>query len=164
MALRKVVEEGDSVLRKRAREIEQVDERIRILAADMAETMEASNGVGIAAPQVGVLRRMFLAVTDAEGADFPRVYINPEILESEGIQEGEEGCLSVPGYVGTVSRPQKIRLKSMDLDGNWMEEDYEDFAAVVICHELDHLNGVLYIDKAADIRPAGEPPEDGESL
>ena len=160
MALRKVVEEGDSVLRTRAREVDEVTDRIRILAEDMAETMDASNGVGIAAPQVGVLRRMFLAVTDPDGDGEPGVFINPELLETEGTQEGEEGCLSVPGLVGTVTRPRKVRLKAMDLSGTWQEYTYEDFAAVVICHELDHLDGVLYTDKAVDIHRAGEVPED----
>ena len=151
MALRNIVEEGDDILRKRAREVTEIDQRIRTLVEDMAETMVSSHGVGIAAPQVGILKRIFLAVPDAEVDETPTVFINPEILLQEGSQVGEEGCLSVPGYVGTVERPLSVKLKALDLDGNENIYEFSDFAAVVICHEYDHLNGILYTDKAKDI-------------
>lgn len=158
MALRNIVEEGDEILRKRAREVVEIDERIRTLVEDMAETMIFSHGVGIAAPQVGILKRIFLAVPDSEVDETPMVFINPEMLHQEGSQLGEEGCLSVPGFVGTVERPLFIKLKALDIDGNEQIYEFTDFAAVVICHEYDHLNGILYTDKAENIH---ETPFDG---
>lgn len=151
MALRNIVEDGDEILRKKAREVTEINARIRILVEDMAETMLSSHGVGIAAPQVGILKRIFLAVPNSEEDETPMVFINPEILHQEGSQWGEEGCLSVPGFVGTVERPVSVKLKALDIDGNEQVYDFQDFAAVVICHEYDHLNGVLYTDKAVDI-------------
>lgn len=151
MALRNIVEEGDEILRKKAREVTEIDARIRTLVEDMAETMTFSHGVGIAAPQVGILKRIFLAVPNSEEDETPMVFINPEILHQEGSQWGEEGCLSVPGFIGTVERPASVKLKAMDLDGNEKIYDFSDFAAVVICHEYDHLNGILYTDKAENI-------------
>ena len=151
MALRNIVEEGDDILRKRAREVTEIDQRIRTLVEDMAETMISSHGVGIAAPQVGILRRIFLAVPDSEIDETPMVFINPEIIHQEGTQMGEEGCLSVPGFVGTVERPLSVKLKALDIDGNEKVYDFQDFAAVVICHEFDHLEGILYTDKAENI-------------
>jgi peptide deformylase len=151
MALRNVVEEGDDILRKRAREVTEIDQRIKTLVEDMAETMASSHGVGIAAPQVGILKRIFLAVPDSEVDETPMVFINPEILQQEGNQVGEEGCLSVPGFVGTVERPLFVKVKALDIDGNEKIYEFSDFAAVVICHEYDHLNGILYTDKAKDI-------------
>jgi peptide deformylase len=151
MALRNIVEEGDDILRKRAREVTEIDKRIITLVEDMAETMMKGHGVGIAAPQVGILKRIFLAVPDSEVDETPMVFINPEILQQEGSQLGEEGCLSVPGFVGTVERPLSVRLKALDINGNEKIYDFQDFAAVVICHEYDHLNGILYTDKAKNI-------------
>jgi len=154
MALRNIVEDGDEILRKRAREVTEIDDRIRTLVEDMAETMAASHGVGIAAPQVGILKRIFLAVPDPDEDETPMVFINPEIIRQEGSQRGEEGCLSVPGMVGTVERPATVKLKALDIEGNERTYEFSDFAAVVICHENDHLNGVLYTDKAENIHQA----------
>jgi len=151
MALRNVVAEGDDILRKKAREVTEIDDRIRTLVQDMSETMVASHGVGIAAPQVGILKQIFLAVPDSEVDETPMVFINPVILKENGSQTGEEGCLSVPGMVGTVTRPAYVKLKALDLDGNEQTYEFTDFAAVVICHEYDHLNGILYTDKADNI-------------
>jgi peptide deformylase len=151
MALRNVVEEGDEILRKKAREVTEIDDRIRTLVQDMAETMIASHGVGIAAPQVGILKQIFLAVPDSEEDETPMVFINPQIIEEDGSQTGEEGCLSVPGMVGTVTRPAYVKLKALDIEGNERIYEFTDFAAVVICHEYDHLKGVLYTDKAENI-------------
>lgn len=154
MAIRKVVTEGDEILRKRCREVSEVTDRIRMTMEDMLETMREQYGVGIAAPQVGVMRRMFIAEPEPG-----RVYfmINPEILEQSGSQIDDEGCLSVPGLIGTVERPERIKIKAMDLDGVEHVYEFEDFDARVMCHEYDHLEGILYIDKAENIR---NPEED----
>lgn len=155
MALRNVVTEGDPILRKKCREVTEVNNHIRMTMEDMLETMRAEMGVGIAGPQVGVMRRMFVAEPEPD-----RVYfmINPEIVEKEGSQTGDEACLSVPGLCGTVERPERIKIKALDLDGNPQEYEFEGFDAVVMCHEYDHLDGILYIDKATNIRN----PQDDE--
>ena len=159
MAIRNIVTEGDEILRKKCRVITEVTDRIRMTMEDMLETMHSENGVGIAAPQVGVMRRMFIAEPEPG-----RVYymINPEILEIEGTQYGAEGCLSVPGLVGDVERPERIKIKALDLDGNEQIYDFEGFDAVVMCHENDHLDGILYTDKAVNLRVPEEPEEDDE--
>ena len=153
MALRKIVVEGDEVLRKRSREVSQVDDRIRMILDDMLETMRDYDGVGIAAPQVGILKRIF--IVEAEEGDVLEA-VNPEILSMEGLVAGEEGCLSVPGYFGTVERPEKVRLRAQDRKGEFYEIEAEGPKAVAICHEYDHLEGVLFTDKASGIREAGE--------
>ncbi len=148
MALRKVVTEGDPILRKKCREISEVTDRIRQNMEDMVETMREEMGVGLAAPQIGIMRRMFVA----EPVPGELYYmINPEILEAEGSQKDMEGCLSVPGYLGTVERPEKIKIKALDLDGNEQVYDFEGFHARVMCHENDHLDGILYTDKAENV-------------
>lgn len=156
MAIRNIVTEGDEILRKKCREIGEITDRIRTTMEDMLETMRQENGCGIAGPQVGVMRRMFIAEPEPG-----RVYymINPEILESEGQVSGDEGCLSVPGLIGTVVRPEKIKIKALDLAGEEHIYDFEGFDARVMCHEYDHLEGILYTDKATDIR---EPEFDEE--
>lgn len=148
MALRNIFVKGDDILRKTAREVKEVTERITILLDDMKETMESENGVGIAAPQVGISRRVCIAAPSTE-----RYFelINPVILSSEGEQISQEGCLSVPNYVGSVKRPQKITVKYIDRNGEYHQETFEDFEAIVISHEMDHLDGILYTDKAIDI-------------
>ena len=153
MALRKIVVEGDEVLRKRSREVSQVDDRIRMIMDDMLDTMRDYDGVGIAAPQVGILKRIF--IVEAEEGDVLEA-VNPEILSMEGLVAGEEGCLSVPGYFGTVERPEKVRLRAQDRKGEFYEIEAEGLKAVAICHEYDHLEGVLFTDKASGIREAGE--------
>lgn len=123
---------------------------------DMLETMRQQYGCGIAGPQVGVMRRMFIAEPEPG-----RVYymINPVMLEQEGSQIGDEGCLSVPGLIGTVERPQRIKIKAWDLDGQEQVYEFEDWDARVMCHEYDHLDGILYTDKATNVR---EPEEEEE--
>ena len=118
---------------------------------DMLETMRDSMGVGIAAPQVGIMRRMFIAEPEPG-----RVYymINPVMLEQSGSQIDNEGCLSVPGMMGEVERPDYIKIEALDLDGNKQVYEFHDFDARVMCHEYDHLDGILYIDKATNIREA----------
>ena len=147
MALRNIVKEGDEVLRKTCRPVDKVTERTQMILDDMLETMRASMGVGLAAPQVGILRRMFVAEPEP-GVVF--YFVNPEITLREGGQECQEGCLSVPGLYGLVDRPQKIVIKGLDRDGNPQEYEFEDFYANVMCHEYDHLDGILFTDKAKE--------------
>ena len=156
MAIRNVVLEGDEILRKKCREIPEVTDRIRTTMEDMLETMRQQYGCGIAGPQVGVMRRMFIAEPEPG-----RVYymINPVMLEQKGSQIGDEGCLSVPGLIGTVERPQRIKIKAWDLDGQEQVYEFEDWDARVMCHEYDHLDGILYTDKATNVR---EPEEEEE--
>ena len=158
MELRKVVVRGDEILSKRCREVSEITDRIRETLDDMVDTMREELGVGLAAPQVGVMRRMFVAEPEPG-----RVYymINPEIYFEEGSEEEYEGCLSVPGLIGIVERPQKIKIRALDRDGVEQDYEFEGFDARVMCHENDHLNGVLYTDKAHDIRSA-EPQSDEE--
>ena len=158
MALRKVVVRGDEILSKRCREVSEITDRIRETLDDMVDTMREELGVGLAAPQVGVMRRMFVAEPEPG-----RVYymINPEIYFEEGSEEEYEGCLSVPGLIGIVERPLKIKIRALDRDGVEQDYEFEGFDARVMCHENDHLNGVLYTDKAHDIRSA-EPQSDEE--
>ena len=158
MALRKVVVRGDEILSKRCREVSEITDRIRETLDDMVDTMREERGVGLAAPQVGVMRRMFVAEPEPG-----RVYymINPEIYFEEGCEEEYEGCLSVPGLIGIVERPQKIKIRALDRDGVEQDYEFEGFDARVMCHETDHLAGVLYTDKAYDIRSA-EPQSDEE--
>ena len=147
MALRNIVTEGDPILHKKSRVIEEITPRIVKLIDDMAETMYYDNrGIGIAAVQVGVLRRAF--VVDI-GDEHGRInFINPEITYREGEQRCSEGCLSVPGKSGEVLRPEKIHVKALDIDGNPFEMDAEGLLADCICHEYDHLDGILFTDKA----------------
>lgn len=148
MALRNIVLEGDPILRKCCREVDKVDDRLRMILDDMVETMREAKGVGLAAPQIGMMRRMFVA--EPEPGDV-YCFVNPEIIEAEGAVKGQEGCLSVPGYVGTVERPERIRIRGLDRNGQEQDLEFEGFSAVVMSHEFDHLEGVLYIDKAEDI-------------
>lgn len=153
MAIRNVVLEGDEILRKKCREVTEVTDRIRMTMEDMLETMRSEYGVGIAAPQVGIMRRMFIAEPEPG-----RVYymINPVILEQRGADPGDEGCLSVPGKIGTVTRPDYIKIEALDLSGDKQTYEFHDFDARVMCHEYDHLDGILYIDKAVNIRDVDE--------
>ncbi len=142
MALRKIREEGDSVLRKTCREITEVTPKIVELVDDMLDTMYEANGVGLAAPQVGILKRI-VVIDVGEG---PVVMINPRILEVSGSQTGDEGCLSVPGKAGQVTRPYYVKAEAYDEEMNKYIIEGEELMARAICHELDHLDGKLYID------------------
>jgi len=144
MAKRKIVILGeDDVLRKHARKVERFDERLRILLDDMAETMYAANGAGLAAPQVGILKRV-ATVDVGEGLI---ELINPEIIASEGAVVGVESCLSVPDKCGTVERPEKVTVRAQNRNGETFEIEGEGFLAKALCHELDHLDGIVYVDK-----------------
>ena len=143
MAIRKIVELGqDEILRKHARKVDKFDKRLWTLLDDMADTMYEADGAGLAAPQVGILKR---AVVIDVGEGLIEL-VNPEILETEGTQMCVEGCLSVPGRRGKVERPKKVRVHAQDRKGNHIELEGEDFLANAICHELDHLEGIMYTD------------------
>lgn len=144
MALRIIREEGDRVLTKVCKEVKEVTDRTIELIDDMFETMYDADGVGLAAPQVGILKRLF--VVDVTGED-PLVFINPEILETSGEQVGYEGCLSVPGKSGKVTRPNYVKVKAFDEEMNEFTLEAEEFLARAIMHEYDHLEGHLYVEK-----------------
>lgn len=141
MALRNIVTEGDSVLTKVSRPVTKFDRRLHILLDDMTETLVDAGGVGLAAPQVGVLRRVVVVDTGEDGI---LELVNPEIIEQSGEQTGLEGCLSVPGKYGIVTRPNVVKVRAQDRDGNWFEAEGEALIARCFCHELAHLEGQLY--------------------
>ena len=149
MALRNIVTKEDPILYKTSREVKQFNIRLQQLLDDMAETLEKSCGVGLAAVQVGVLRRAVLVLETnvGEGEDEHIIeFINPEIIEVEGEQTGAEGCLSVPGKYGLVKRPMVAKVRAQDRDGNWYEAEGEELIARCFCHELDHLDGIVYTE------------------
>ena len=143
MALRTIRIQGDEVLNKRCREVTEMTPRIATLIEDMIETMDHANGVGLAACQVGILKR--IVVIDV--GDGPIVLINPEILETEGSQTGDEGCLSLPGKSGTVTRPNYVKVRALDRDMQPFELEGTELLARCICHECDHLDGHMYTEK-----------------
>ena len=143
MGMRKIVTLGDESLRKECKPMVKFDLRLWLLLRDMADTMYKANGVGLAAPQVGILRRV--VVIDV--GDGLIELVNPEIIATEGEQEGPEGCLSLPGRQGYVRRPNKVTVRAQDRNGKFFELTGEGLLARAFCHELDHLDGVLYIDK-----------------
>lgn len=142
MAIRKIRELGDEVLTKKCKEVTKMTLRNRILISDMLDTMYESQGVGLAAPQVGILKR--IAVVDI--GDGPVVLINPEILSTAGEQTGDEGCLSVPGKAGTVTRPDYVKVRTYTEDMDVIEIEGEELLARALCHEIDHLEGKMYVD------------------
>ncbi|MBR4831632.1 MAG: peptide deformylase [Butyrivibrio sp.] len=146
MALRNIREYGDEVLARRCKEVKEITPRIKELAQDMIETMYEADGVGLAAPQVGVLKRLFVIDVSAEG-DSPIVFINPEILATDGEQTGYEGCLSVPGKSGIVTRPNYVKVKATNLEGEEFVMEGEELFARAILHENDHLDGHMYVEK-----------------
>ena len=149
MAKLQIVKEGDPLLRKTSRKVEEITPRILTLLDDMTETMRAANGCGLAAVQVGVLRRVVvIEVNEGEVLEL----INPEIIMEKGVQEETEGCLSVPGRWGITHRPKKVRVRAMNRHGETVEYEGEDLLARAFCHELDHLDGKLFIDKEHLVR------------
>ena len=142
MAIRLIRTDEDPILRKKARVVTDITERIHVLLDDMIETMEDADGVGLAASQVGVLKRVIITKVDEAIIE----YINPEIVKEEGEQCGIEGCLSIPEQSGRVIRPEKLLVKAMDRHGVVFEMEAEGLLARAICHEIDHLNGVLFTD------------------
>ena len=145
MGTRKIVTLGDDTLRKHCKPQEKFDRRLATLLKDMAETMYKAEGVGLAAPQVGILRRAAVVDVTEDHSGLLEL-VNPEIIEREGSQTGREGCLSVPGRQAVVTRPMKVKARFQDRNGDTFEIETEGFEARAICHELDHLDGTLYID------------------
>ena len=142
MGLRKILTDKDPALHKVCRPVEKFDGRLHRLLDDMKETLAEANGVGLAAPQVGILRRVVLVDTGDEVLEL----VNPSLLETSGEQVGAEGCLSVPGKYGLVKRPNYAKVRAQDRDGNWFEAEGEELIARCFCHELDHLDGILYTE------------------
>ena len=143
MAIRKIVVQGDDVLTKVCKPVTKFDQKLRDLLDDLADTLVQANGAGLAAPQVGILRR---AVVVSDDEDKILELVNPEIVETSGEQYGPEGCLSVPGKFGMVRRPNVVRVRAQDRDGNWFEAEGEGLMARAFCHELEHLDGHLYVE------------------
>ena len=144
MATRIIREFGDEALRKHCKPVKVMTPRLKGIIEDMFETMYEAGGVGLAGPQVGILKRV--VVIDVDG-EHPYLLINPEILESDGSQTGEEGCLSLPGKHATVTRPNHVKVRAQNVDMNWYELEGTELLARAICHECDHLDGILYTDK-----------------
>lgn len=162
MALREIRMYGDEILTKVCRPVKEMTPRIRELLDDMLETMYAANGVGLAGPQVGVLRRV-VVIDIGEG---PLVMVNPEIIETSGTQTGEEGCLSLPGKSGVVTRPGHVKARYLNADMELMEVEGEGLLARAICHECDHLDGHMYVEKVEggihDVDAAGDEEDEEE--
>ncbi len=140
MGLRKILTVAEPALHKVCRPVNNFDERLHILLEDMRQTLVDSGGVGLAAPQVGILRRVVLVDTGEEILEL----INPTLVETDGEQEGPEGCLSIPGKYGLVKRPYYAKVRAQDREGNWYEAEGEELIARCFCHELDHLDGIVY--------------------
>lgn len=150
MALRHILTQGDPTLNKKCRPVTDFNARLHQLLDDMADTLAESNGVGLAAPQVGILRRAVLVLETnvPEGEDeYVIELINPEIIETSGEQDGPEGCLSVPGEYGFVKRPMNVRVRAQDRFGEWFEVEGTGLTARCFCHEIDHLEGILFTEK-----------------
>lgn len=156
MAIRNIREIGDSVLNKVSKEVKEVNKKIQILIDDMLDTMYDAGGVGLAAPQVGILRRVVVIDVSEEGNE-PLVLINPVIIDSDGEQTGDEGCLSVPGKVGTVTRPNYVKVRAYDRDMQEYTIEGTELLARALNHEIDHLDGELYVDKVINgLRAVGD--------
>ncbi len=146
MAIRNIRLIGDNILTKRSKEIKEMTPKLKMLIEDMLDTMHQAEGVGLAAPQIGILKRLVVIDVSPEG-DSPIILINPEILTTEGEQTGEEGCLSVPGKSGVVTRPNYVKVKALNENMEEFTVEGSELLARALCHEIDHLNGVLYVDK-----------------
>ena len=146
MAIRNIRTYGDKVLTKRAKEVTEMNEKTLELIEDMLDTMYDAQGVGLAAPQVGILKRIVVIDVSEEG-DQPIILINPVILSTDGVQTGDEGCLSVPGKCGVVTRPNHVVVKALNEEMEEITLEGEGLLARAFCHEIDHLDGVLYVDK-----------------
>ncbi|MDO4459608.1 MAG: peptide deformylase [Clostridia bacterium] len=145
MAIRNIVKDGDPILKKVCRPVEKFDDRLATILDDMYETMNEANGVGLAGPQVGLMRRLCVIDIGEGRLDL----VNPEIIETSGTQEDVEGCLSFPGEWGMVERPNYVKVRAQDKTGEWYEIEGEELLARALCHEIDHLDGVVFLDKAS---------------
>lgn len=145
MAIRNIVQFGDDILKKECRPVEKFDRKLHQLLDDMQDTLYEANGAGLAAPQVGVLRQ--ICIVDV--GDGPIELVNPEIIAAEGEQTGPEGCLSLPNEWGEVTRPMKVTVKAQNRKGKWFEVTGDELCARAFCHEIDHLHGVVFTDKAS---------------
>ena len=162
MALRIIREIGDPVLNKKAKPVKEMNQRMQQLVKDMFETMYETGGVGLAAPQVGILKRI-VVIDVSEEQNEPIVLVNPEITQKDGEQTGMEGCLSVPGKCGQVTRPQHVAVRAFDAEMKEITVEGEDLLARAICHELDHLEGKLYVDLVeGELQDAAEDEEVAE--
>lgn len=157
MALREIRKFKDPILRKKARPVTKIDKRLITLLDDMAETMRKADGIGLAAPQVGILKRVVVVAMDDEIIEL----INPEIIAQSGEQVGLEGCLSFPGISGTVKRPAEVTVRAMDRNGNVRDITGTGLLARAFCHEVDHLDGIVFLDK---VIPEAEQEQEGEAL
>lgn len=159
MAILNIVTEEDDTLRKKSKPVTEITPRIITLLDDMGDTLRKANGVGLAAVQVGVLKRIYIIDIGIEDGKSEIVeFINPEIVYTEGVQEEAEGCLSVPGKYGITSRPAKVTVKAQNRNGEWFEYTGKEIFARCLCHEYDHLDGILYTDKVIEMLD----PEDYE--
>ena len=145
MAIRNIRKEGDEILRVKCKPVPEVNHGVCRLVEDMFETLYAADGVGLAAPQIGIVKQI-VVIDDRDGGKF--ALINPKITHQEGEQESCEGCLSIPGYRGTVKRPLKVTVEALNTEGRTVTVTAENYLAVIMCHEIDHLSGILYKDKA----------------
>ena len=161
MALRNIRTIGDEILCKEAKSVKAMTPRTEKLIEDMLDTMYDAYGVGLAAPQVGILKRI-VVIDVSENQDEPYVLINPEIIETSGSQTGSEGCLSVPGKHATVTRPDYAKVRAQDENMEWFELEGEGLLARAICHECDHLDGILYVDKKEGPLLDNEEPQEEE--
>ena len=146
MALRTIRTVGDEILRKKSKVVDRIDDKLKVVLKDMADTMYKAGGAGLAAPQIGILKRLVVIDT---GKGLYHL-INPEIIEATGNREVIEGCLSVPGKHGKLMRPEKVTVRALDIDGKEFVLTGEDMLAKALCHEIDHLEGILYIDKVTE--------------
>ena len=165
MALREIRVVGDELLRKKSKVVREITPKILELLDDMRETLTKVNGLGLAAPQVGVLKRVVLINID----EIYYELVNPEIIETDGTQSRNEGCLSIPGKNGTVERPLHVKVRALNRQGEEIFVEGEELLAVALCHEIDHLDGILYVDKATEIhdiasRDDEEDEEDDEEI
>ena len=163
MAILEIVKEPAEVLRKKARPVTKINASVRKLLDDMTETMYAAPGVGLAAPQVGVSKRI-IVVDPQDGSGQLYQLINPEIVKAEGRVEGTEGCLSIPGMVGDVWRYEKVQVVALDRTGKKVWIDAEGWLARIFQHEIDHLDGILYTDKCSNLRPVPQGEEEAEEM
>ena len=151
--IRSILKYGAPELQLKSHPVERFDKKLKTLARDMLQTMYAAPGIGLAAPQVGInLRLTVIDISSGEEKGHQMVLVNPEITGQEGSEKGEEGCLSIPGFTALVERPQQVRVAAQDLDGNPIEVEGSDLLARAICHEIDHLDGILYVDRVSRLK------------